>query len=164
MTMNFIEGHSLGPPEPLVKGVFSGSALMQFLWIYRSAFRSIRRFARSSAEENARVQGLHYTPVELVHLTLDPVFEDLSGTARSSLTRLVVLARSWSRHSDVSFGDAVATIRPRGVSSGTFFIISYLESTSIGLLSGLPRLVYISLRSSSMKSRSRILPISNSIA
>lgn len=41
-----------------------------------------QQFARSSAEENARVQGLHYTPVELVHLILDPVFESLPATAR----------------------------------------------------------------------------------
>lgn len=27
-------------------------------------------------------RGLHYTPVELIHLTLDPVFEGLAGTAR----------------------------------------------------------------------------------
>jgi hypothetical protein len=41
-----------------------------------------QQFARSSAEEEARVQGLHYTPVELVHLTLDPVFEGLPASAR----------------------------------------------------------------------------------
>lgn len=41
-----------------------------------------QQFARSSAEEEARVQGLHYTPVELVHLTLDPVFEQLPENSR----------------------------------------------------------------------------------
>lgn len=41
-----------------------------------------QQFARSSAAKKARVQGLHYTPVELVHLTLDPVFEGLSPDAR----------------------------------------------------------------------------------
>jgi hypothetical protein len=41
-----------------------------------------QQFARSSAAEDAHIQGLHYTPVELVHLTLDPVFEALSATAR----------------------------------------------------------------------------------
>ncbi|WP_427308945.1 HsdM family class I SAM-dependent methyltransferase [Cupriavidus sp. H39] len=41
-----------------------------------------QQFARSSAAEEAHIQGLHYTPVELVHLTLDPVFEGLPGTAR----------------------------------------------------------------------------------
>lgn len=41
-----------------------------------------QQFARSSAAEEAHVQGLHYTPVELVHLTLDPVFEGLTANAR----------------------------------------------------------------------------------
>lgn len=41
-----------------------------------------QQFARSSAEDVAHVQGLHYTPIELVHLTLDPVFEALPATAR----------------------------------------------------------------------------------
>ncbi|HGM8378878.1 TPA: HsdM family class I SAM-dependent methyltransferase [Pseudomonas aeruginosa] len=41
-----------------------------------------QQFARSSAAEEAHVQGLHYTPVELVHLTLDPVFERLPAHAR----------------------------------------------------------------------------------
>lgn len=41
-----------------------------------------QQFARSVAADEAASQGLHYTPVELVHLTLDPVFEQLPGTAR----------------------------------------------------------------------------------
>lgn len=41
-----------------------------------------QQFARSSAGEEAHVRGLHYTPVELVHLTLDPVFEALPAEAR----------------------------------------------------------------------------------
>lgn len=41
-----------------------------------------QQFARSSAADEAHVQGLHYTPVELVHLTLDPVFERLPAHAR----------------------------------------------------------------------------------
>lgn len=41
-----------------------------------------QQFARSSAADDAHTQGLHYTPVELVHLTLDPVFEALPATAR----------------------------------------------------------------------------------
>lgn len=41
-----------------------------------------QQFARSSAAEEVHVQGLHYTPIELVHLALDPVFEGLSSTAR----------------------------------------------------------------------------------
>lgn len=40
------------------------------------------QFARSSAADEAHVHGLHYTPVELVHLTLDPVFEALPAHAR----------------------------------------------------------------------------------
>lgn len=41
-----------------------------------------QQFARSSAIDEAHIHGLHYTPVELVHLTLDPVFEGLPATAR----------------------------------------------------------------------------------
>lgn len=41
-----------------------------------------QQFARSSAADQADTQGLHYTPVELVHMTLDPVFEGLPPTAR----------------------------------------------------------------------------------
>jgi hypothetical protein len=41
-----------------------------------------QQFARSTAADDARTQGLHYTPVELVHLTLDPVFEGLPADAR----------------------------------------------------------------------------------
>lgn len=41
-----------------------------------------QQFARSSAADQADMQGLHYTPVELVHLTLDPVFEALPAHAR----------------------------------------------------------------------------------
>lgn len=41
-----------------------------------------QQFARASAADEARAQGLHYTPVELVHLTLDPVFEKLTPYAR----------------------------------------------------------------------------------
>jgi N-6 DNA Methylase len=41
-----------------------------------------QQFARSSAAEEAHVQGLHYTPSELVHLTLDPVFEGIDPKAR----------------------------------------------------------------------------------
>ncbi len=41
-----------------------------------------QQFARSSALEAADSQGLHYTPIELVHLTLDPVFEELPPSSR----------------------------------------------------------------------------------
>ncbi|MBK3402672.1 SAM-dependent DNA methyltransferase [Methylorubrum populi] len=39
-------------------------------------------FARRAASDMARELGLHYTPVELVHMALDPVFEDLDASAR----------------------------------------------------------------------------------
>jgi len=41
-----------------------------------------QQFARSSAAQSARDQSLHYTPFELIHLTLDPVFEGLAPDAR----------------------------------------------------------------------------------
>ena len=41
-----------------------------------------QQFARSAAAEEAMSQGLHYTPIELVHLALDPVFEGLDSGAR----------------------------------------------------------------------------------
>jgi hypothetical protein len=41
-----------------------------------------QQFARLSASDEAHSHGLHYTPVELVHLTLDPVFEALPENAR----------------------------------------------------------------------------------
>lgn len=41
-----------------------------------------QQFARTSAAANAHEQGLHYTPIELVHFTLDPVFEQLNSAAR----------------------------------------------------------------------------------
>ncbi len=76
---NFVEGRSLVP----------GSAGQGRLFRFRfdaipiDLISSIyQQFARSSAEEEARLQGLHYTPLELVHLTLDPVFEGLSASAR----------------------------------------------------------------------------------
>ena len=41
-----------------------------------------QQFARSAVAERANDQGLHYTPIELVNLTLDPVLEGLSPNAR----------------------------------------------------------------------------------
>jgi hypothetical protein len=40
------------------------------------------QFARNFDGDSAKRHSLHYTPIELVHLTLDPVFEGLSGSAR----------------------------------------------------------------------------------
>lgn len=74
----FVEGRSL-VPERLGQGR-----------LFRFRFNAIpidlissiyQQFARTSAADEARSQGLHYTPVELVHLTLDPVFEGLSSDA-----------------------------------------------------------------------------------
>lgn len=39
-------------------------------------------FARRAAADMAKRLGLHYTPVELVHMALDPVFEGLDAHAR----------------------------------------------------------------------------------
>ena len=76
---DFIEGRSLIPEN-------SGQGrLFQFRYdaIPVDLISSIyQQFARSSAAEDAHIQGLHYTPVELVHLTLDPVFEALPPNAR----------------------------------------------------------------------------------
>lgn len=76
---DFIEGTSL------VKGRFGQRRLFRFRYdaIPVDLISSIyQQFARSSAAQDAHAQGLHYTPIELVHLTLDPVFEGLSPAAR----------------------------------------------------------------------------------
>ena len=41
-----------------------------------------QQFARSASAHKAKKEALHYTPPELVHLTLDPVFEGLQPNAR----------------------------------------------------------------------------------
>ena len=75
---DFVEGRSL-IPDRLGQGR-----------LFRFRFNAIpvdlvssiyQQFARTSAADEARSQGLHYTPVELVHLTLDPVFEGLPTDA-----------------------------------------------------------------------------------
>lgn len=79
LVRDFIEGRSLVPEN------YGQGRLFRFRFdaIPVDLVSSIyQQFARSSAEHKARLQGLHYTPVELVHLTLDPVFEDLPETAR----------------------------------------------------------------------------------
>jgi hypothetical protein len=76
---DFIEGRSLVPENN------GQGRLFRFRYdaIPVDLISSIyQQFARSSAAENAHVEGLHYTPVELVHLTLDPVFEGLPPNAR----------------------------------------------------------------------------------
>jgi hypothetical protein len=75
----FIDGRSLVPENRgqgrLFKFRFNAIPIDLISSIYQ-------QFARSSAADEADAQGLHYTPVELVHLTLDPVFEGLPATAR----------------------------------------------------------------------------------
>lgn len=79
LVRDFIEGRSLLPENHGQGRLFR----FRFDAIPIDLVSSIyQQFARSSAEHKARLQGLHYTPVELVHLTLDPVFEDLPATAR----------------------------------------------------------------------------------
>lgn len=77
LVQDFVQGRSLvsGGQGRLFRFRFDAIPVDLISSIYQ-------QFARSSAEDEARVQGLHYTPIELVHLTLDPVFEDLPATAR----------------------------------------------------------------------------------
>lgn len=76
---DFIEGRSLIPERHGQGRLFR----FRFNAIPVDLVSSIyQQFARSSAADEADSQGLHYTPVELVHLTLDPVFEVLPERAR----------------------------------------------------------------------------------
>ncbi len=76
---DFIEGRSLIPERDGQSRLFR----FRFNAIPIDLISSIyQQFARSAAQEAAANQGLHYTPVELVHLTLDPVFEGLCPNAR----------------------------------------------------------------------------------
>jgi hypothetical protein len=76
---DFIEGRSLIPERRGQGRLFR----FRFNAIPVDLVSSIyQQFARSSAAGAARSQGLHYTPVELVHLTLDPVFEGLPPDAK----------------------------------------------------------------------------------
>ena len=76
---DFIEGRSLIPERNGQGRLFR----FRFNAIPVDLVSSIyQQFARSSAAEEAESQGLHYTPVELVHLALDPVFEGLPIKAR----------------------------------------------------------------------------------
>lgn len=76
---DFIEGRSLLPKQKGQGRLFR----FRFNAIPIDLISSIyQQFARSIALNEAESQGLHYTPIELVHLTLDPVFEDLHPSAR----------------------------------------------------------------------------------
>ena len=76
---DFVEGRSLIPERKgqgrLFRFRFNAIPIDLLSAIYQ-------QFARSNTVEEAESQGLHYTPVELVHLTLDPVFEGLPSSAR----------------------------------------------------------------------------------
>ena len=76
---DFVEGRSLIPKRKGQGRLFR----FRFNAIPIDLISSIyQQFARSSAAGEAESKGLHYTPVELVHLTLDPVFEELPSSAR----------------------------------------------------------------------------------
>jgi hypothetical protein len=76
LLQDFVEGRSLVSGQGrLFRFRFDAIPIDLISSIYQ-------QFARSSAADKARLQGLHYTPVELVHLTLDPVFEALPAHAR----------------------------------------------------------------------------------
>ncbi len=76
---SFVEGQSL------VDGMVGQGRLFRFRFdaIPIELISSIyQQFAQSSAAEAATSQGLHYTPIELVHLVVDPVLEGLPPNAR----------------------------------------------------------------------------------
>lgn len=71
---DFIDGHSLVP------GTAGQGQLFRFRFdaIPVNLISSIyEQFTRSSTTEESGVHSLHYTPVEIVHFVLDPVFEGL---------------------------------------------------------------------------------------
>ncbi len=76
VVLDFLEGRSLVPglSDRLFKFRFNAIPVDLISSVYQ-------QFARSAAQDDARRQGLHYTPIELVHLTLDPVFEALPADA-----------------------------------------------------------------------------------
>ena len=68
----------------LIPGQVGQRRLFQFRFdaIPISLISSIyEQFATSSEAGDVATQGLHYTPVEIVHLVLDPVFEGLASDA-----------------------------------------------------------------------------------
>lgn len=156
---DFVEGRSLIPDR------FGQGRLFRFRFnaIPVDLVSSIyQQFARTSAADEAHSQGLHYTPVELVHLTLDPVFEGLPDNAAvidpacgsgaflvEAFRRLVWRAASGKpatrelvRHILYTQLFGIDINRPRWV---------------------LPPSAFISRHSNSMNNRSPTLAISNSI-
>jgi len=79
LIQDFIEGRSLVPERQAQGRLFQ----FRFEAIPVDLISAIyQQFARSSAVDEAHLHGLHYTPIELVHLALDPVFEGLPTNAR----------------------------------------------------------------------------------
>lgn len=75
---DFIDGHSLVPGKAGQGRLFR----FRFDAIPINLISSIyEQFARSSAMEQSIAHSLHYTPVEIVHFVLDPVFEGLPAGA-----------------------------------------------------------------------------------
>lgn len=75
---SFIEGFSLIPGQVGQGRLFR----FRFNAIPVSLISSIyEQFAQSNAASQPRAQAIHYTPIEVVHLVLDPVFEGLSPDA-----------------------------------------------------------------------------------
>ena len=75
---DFNDGSSLIPRQVGQQRLFQ----FRFDAIPISLISSIyEQFARSGDAGDVRVQGLHYTPVEIVHLVLDQVFEGLDSNA-----------------------------------------------------------------------------------
>lgn len=76
---NFIDGYSLVPGQEGQCRLFR----FRFDTIPISLISSIyEQFARPSAAKQAVDQSLHYTPMEVVHFVLDPVFEGLPVGAK----------------------------------------------------------------------------------
>jgi len=75
---DFIDGHSLVPGKAGQGRLFR----FRFDAIPVNLISSIyEQFARSSTMEQSIAHSLHYTPVEIVHFVLDPVFEGLPAGA-----------------------------------------------------------------------------------
>ncbi|WP_146056396.1 N-6 DNA methylase [Methylobacterium sp. V23] len=85
-----LDGH-LGLLEDFVRGTVLTEEGRGQLRLFRFRFDTLpielissvyEAFARRAAADMAKGLGLHYTPVELVHMALDPIFEGLGSDAR----------------------------------------------------------------------------------
>jgi hypothetical protein len=86
-----IRAEHLGPLRDFVEDVSLLKKQKGQIRLFKFRYESIpielissvyEEFAQRSAGTLSRQQSLHYTPVELVHMALDPVFEGLDGRAR----------------------------------------------------------------------------------